>query len=194
MVPSSHTRLAIDPDDPALGGNVIGGDRRTFHPQLWELLIQRLGVTSMLDVGCGEGHCVRWFAENGLSATGFDGLRQNVEQAVTPIEMHDLRAGPFIRIVDLVHCCEVVEHVEERYVDHVLATLANGRVIAMTHAVPGQGGHHHVNCQPAEYWIERIEQRGYIYEADFTAEARRAIEAAGHWTYFVATGLVFTRK
>ena len=61
----------------------------------------------------------------------------------------------------------------------------------MTHAVPGQGGHHHVNCQPSEYWIERIEALGYSFLPDVTAEGKRVIEATGVWTYFVASGLIF---
>jgi SAM-dependent methyltransferase len=193
QAPRARSRLAEDPDDPALGGNVIGGDRRTFHPTLWSLLVERFAIESVLDVGCGEGHCVRYFAEHGIRAFGFDGLRQNIERAVVPIELHDLRSGPFVAPVDLVHCCEVVEHVDERYLPNVLRTLANGRVIAMTHAVPGQGGHHHVNCQPAEYWIERVEALGYTFLPDVTAEGKASIERADHWTYFVGTGLIFER-
>lgn len=190
---SGASRIAYDPSDPALGGNVIGGDRRTFHPDLWSYLVSRFSVESVLDVGCGEGHAVRYFTDRGISASGFDGLRQNVEHSVAPIELHDLRDGPFALPVDLVHCCEVAEHLEERYLPNLLSTLANGRVIAMTHAVPGQGGHHHVNCQPAEYWITRVEAIGYSYLPDATALGRQLISDAGYWTYFVASGLIFER-
>jgi SAM-dependent methyltransferase len=192
MMPAS-AQIAEDPNDPAVGGNRIGGDGSTFHPMLWDFLVRRFDVRSMLDVGCGEGHCVRYFADLGIRAVGFDGLRQNVERAVVPIEYHDLRSGPYTEPVDLVHCCEVVEHVEERYLAKVLRTLANGKVIAMTHAVPGQVGHHHVNCQPDEYWIKHIESLGYAYLPDVTQEGKAVIEAAGRWTYFVPTGLIFAR-
>jgi SAM-dependent methyltransferase len=192
-VKDGPTRLALDPLDPALGGNVIGGDRRTYHPALWSFLISRFAVTSMLDVGCAEGHCVKYFADQGIHAVGFDGMRQNVERAITPIVLHDLRDAPYLMPVDLLHCCEVVEHVAERYLPNLLATLANGRVIAMTHAVPGQGGHHHVNEQPAEYWIERVEALGYTYLPEETAHGKELIENTGQWTYFVGTGLIFER-
>lgn len=191
---SGASRIAYDPLDPALGGNVIGGDRRTFHPALWSFLVSEFAVESVLDVGCGEGHCVRYFADLGIRAVGFDGLRQNVNHSVAPIVLHDLRLGPFILPVDLVHCCEVVEHVEARYLPNLLRTLASGRVIAMTHAVPGQGGHHHVNCQPADYWIERLEALGYSFLPDVTAHGRKLIEQSGQWTYFVASGLIFERR
>lgn len=187
-------RLAFDPADPALGGNVIGGDRHTYHPELWSFLVERLRIESMLDVGCGEGHCVKFFSDLGVRAEGFDGLRANVQRAVTPIRLHDLRWGPYVRPVDLVHCCEVVEHVEEQYLPHLLQTLANGRTVVMTHAVPGQGGHHHVNCRPEQYWIEHVESMGYEFMQDLTAQARAIKKSTGEWTYFGTTGLVFCRS
>jgi SAM-dependent methyltransferase len=187
-------QFAIDPADPSLGGNIIGGDPETFHPPLWAWLIERFAPRSMLDVGCGEGHCVRHFAQLGVQAFGFDGLRANVERAVAPIALHDLRTGPFVMPVDLVHCCEVVEHIDARYVDNVLRTLANGCVVAMTHALPGQPGYHHVNCQPAQYWIEGLEALGYQYLPAETAEGKARIAAAGQWSYFSTSGLVFRRR
>jgi SAM-dependent methyltransferase len=185
--------IAKDPHDPALGGNMIGGDPQTFHPALWDYLIERFDVESLLDIGCGEGHCLRYCASRGIEVKGFDGLADNIARAVAPITRHDLRSGPFRWRADLVHCCEVVEHIDERYVDNVLRTMANGRVIAMTHAVPGQTGYHHVNCQPPEYWIDRVEAMGYVYRPEETEAARGAITASGTWTYFVSSGLVFER-
>ena len=95
--------------------------------------------------------------------------------------------------IDLVHCCEVVEHIEEQFLDNLLRTLANGRVIAMTHALPGQGGYHHVNCQPSEYWIQKIEAIGYHYLSMETEEVRNLGSGTECWTYFAKSGLVFER-
>jgi SAM-dependent methyltransferase len=186
--------IAEDPDDSALGGNIVGGDPQTYHPELWTYLVSRFGIGSLLDVGCGEGHCVQYFAASGIRAVGFDGLRRNVECAVVPIVLHDLRDAPFHLPVDLVHCCEVVEHIAERYLPNLLPTLANGRVIAMTHAVPGQTGYHHVNCQPTRYWIDKIEAMGYAFLPRETLAAKARILQAGHWTYFVRSGLLFERR
>jgi SAM-dependent methyltransferase len=188
-----HT-FATDPADPSLGGNLIGGDPDTYHPALWNYLLDEFGVQSVLDVGCGEGHCVRYFNDAGVKAFGVDGLKQNIERAVAPIELHDLREGPYVLPVDLVHCCEVVEHIEEIYLDNLLRTLSNGAVIAMTHALPGQDGYHHVNCQPEEYWIGKLEAYGYEFLPQQTREAKDRIVASGTWTYFVQSGLVFRRR
>ena len=38
----------------------------------------------------------------------------------------------------------------------------------MTHAVPGQDGYHHVNCQLSNYWIEKVEKLGYRYNVSLS--------------------------
>jgi hypothetical protein len=35
------------------------------------------------------------------------------------------------------------------------------KYVLMCHAVPGQGGHHHVNERETDYWIERFGENGF---------------------------------
>jgi SAM-dependent methyltransferase len=184
--------FVIDQTRPDLGGNMRHGDIHTWCPVLWRFMVDRFGVHSVLDVGCGEGHAVLFFHRLGLVAHGIDGLPQNVRRAVTPIAQHDLLSGPYVMPVDLVWSCEVAEHIAEEKVQHYVDTLANGRVVAMTHAIPGQGGYHHVNCQPAEYWIDLMEARGYTLLEDM-AVLRDVSSKDYTWNYFSQTGLVFLR-
>lgn len=182
--------MIIDPHAPDLGGNIRHGDLRTFCPVLWDYLIERFAVESVLDVGCGEGHAVHWFHRRGVFAHGIDGLEANVRRGVVPIARHDLKSGPYVMPVDLVWSCEVAEHIAPEHLANYLATLANGNVIAMTHAVPGQGGHHHVNCQPAEYWVEQLARHGYRLCAD--NQVFREIAGSDRtWNHFQNNGLVF---
>ena len=183
---------AYDVNRPDLGGNVRHGDQNTWAPNLWRYLRERFAISSMLDVGCGEGHAVDFFSRMGVKAFGIDGLLGNVQRAVTPIALHDLLSGPFTMPVDFVWSCEVAEHIAPEKVDYYVDTLANARIIAMTHAVPGQPGHHHVNCQPSEYWVAKIASRGYsLYSNN---EVLRRIAAQGDVpTYFQYTGLLFLK-
>jgi cyclopropane fatty-acyl-phospholipid synthase-like methyltransferase len=184
--------IVTDCDRPDLGGNLRHGDIHTWCPVLWRYLAERFGLNSVLDVGCGEGHAVRFFHNLGLYACGIDGLRKNVENAVAPVALHDLLSGPFVMPVDFVWSCEVAEHIGLTGIDNYLNTLSNGRVIAMTHAVPGQDGYHHVNCQPDEYWVERMRHRGFAISED--NHLLREISARDStWNYFTKTGLVFVR-
>lgn len=186
-------RLVIDPNRPDLGGNLHYGDANTFAPRLWRYLAERFGARSVLDVGCGEGHAVLFFHRLGLFAHGIEGLQANVERAVAPIARHDLLTGPYVMPVDLVWSCEVAEHIAPDRVGHFIDTLANGRVVAMTHALPDQPGHHHVNCQPEEYWIDLMQHRGYALSPD-TALCRQIAEREETFNYFQASGLVFLRQ
>jgi SAM-dependent methyltransferase len=182
----------VDAERADLGGNLRHGDDHTFCPTVWSYLIDRFAIRSVLDVGCGEAHAVAWFNRLGVYAVGVDGLPLNVNRAVHPIVHHDLTGGPFTMPVDLVWSCEVAEHIDVAHLLSYLETLTNGKVVAMTHALPGQGGHHHVNEQPAEYWIEHMERRGYRLHP--CTDIVRNLAADPWMTYFRQTGLVFVRR
>ena len=184
--------MTVRADQVHLGGNLHMGDAESITPTLWDYLITRFGVRSMLDVGAGEGHATQYFHRKGVTAFGIDGLEGNVRNAVFPLALHDLTTGPFTMPVDLTLCVELVEHVAEEYVEHVLDTLTNGRVVVMTHALPGQSGHHHVNCKPPEYWIDHFTTRGYRVSENnerYRALARADLPSS----HFSRSGLVFVR-
>jgi SAM-dependent methyltransferase len=183
----------FDNKRPDLGGNVRHGDIYTWCPVLWSHLIDRFAVKSILDVGCGEGHAVAYFERQGVKAHGIEGLAKNIHRAVTPIALHDISMSAYVMPVDLVWSCEVAEHIIPEKVDNYIDTLVNGKVIAMTHALPGQGGHHHVNCQPKEYWVELISKRGYFLSPHnnlFIEISKKEYVP----TYFSKSGLVFLRE
>lgn len=182
-----------DPHRLDLGGNMRHGDIHTWCPTLWRFLVERFAIRSVLDVGCGEGHSVLFLHRMGLFAHGIDGLETNVRRAVVPTARHDLLTGPYLMPVDLVWSCEVAEHIAPASVSNFVDTLANGRVIAMTHALPNQGGYHHVNCQPAEYWIDLMGARGYVLSEDNDI-IREVSKKDYTWNYFTNTGLVFLRE
>lgn len=188
----NNVSVATSTERPDLGGNIRYGDANTFAPILWNYLIDCFGVSSMLDVGCGEGHAVRFFAKHGVHSHGIDGLLSNVQRAVYPIALHDLLSGPYIMPVDLVWSCEVTEHIIPEKVDYFLETLANGKVVAMTHAQPGQAGYHHVNCQPDDYWISAMARYGYTL-ARTQPIFRQIAEKELCQNYFQSSGLVFVR-
>ena len=109
------------------------------------------------------------------------------------IALHDLKRGPYRYPCDLVYCVEVVEHIKEKFLDNLLGTFQNAPVVVITHALPGQRGHHHVNTQPREYWLEKMDEIGYSLSMD--NEKFCAVAAAENAdSYFAKTGLVFLRR
>lgn len=180
----------IDESMAHLGGNISYGDLGTFCPAVWDHLIDRFSVSSVLDIGSGIGFSSEYFYRKGMKVVAVDGLPVNCKNAKYPTVLHDLTKGPIVTSVDLVHCQEVVEHIEERYLDNLLASLACGSVVVITHALPGQPGHHHVNLQLPEYWIHHMARYGMKYLQSDTDKIRHlAYEKGG--IFMAQSGLVF---
>lgn len=181
-------------DDGHLGGYIPGGDHCTFCPLLWEQLIADYAVKSVLDIGCAEGQAMQWFSDHGCEIQGIEGCQLAIDNHLMPdrVVQHDFTTGPWTGPpVDLVWCCEVLEHVEEKYLPNLLAAM-NARVIATTAASPGQTGHHHVNLRRTAYWIDRFAEIGFQYDGMATTHYKDQGKEIGWW--FWHNGLIFERK
>jgi SAM-dependent methyltransferase len=183
----------LSAEAPHLGGNIRFGDLNTFCPKVWDYVIDRFGIESVMDLGSGLGHAAHYFFGRGLRVVAVDGLTENVQGAIFPTVLHDLTKGPVETRVDLVHCQEVVEHIDEEHLENLLSSLTCGRYILMTHAVPDQGGHHHVNCQPTEYWIDHLARRGCQLLVDDSNRVR-VFAGADNAPYMAATGVLFANS
>lgn len=180
-------------DKPHLGGNIKEGDPYTYCPMVWNYVIDRFCIKSVMDLGSGIGNAASYFFGKGLKTVAVEGLVDNVKNAYYPTVAHDLSKGPVITEVDLVYCQEVAEHIAEEHLDHLIDSLACGRVILLTHAVPGQTGHHHVNLKPMDYWVKHVSSRGYNLLHEDTNRIR-AIAGQERAIYMHNSGLVFHRK
>src|ERR1039458_2261221 len=107
----------VSPETPHLGGNIRMGDPETYSPTVWDYVIGRFGLESVMDLGSGVGNAPAYFRRKGLRVVAVDGLEENIDTAIFPTVLHDLTQGPMRTRVDLVHCQEVVEHIEEQYLD-----------------------------------------------------------------------------
>lgn len=192
-------------EDGILGGTSPTGDPDSYFPEVWELLRERFSVRSFLDVGCGVGHAMAFMASRpGVDdVLGLEGSEKVLVHHVLPGRAlrHDLTAR-YVRaeggVFDMVWCCELAEHLDECYAPELVATLSRnaGKVLAFCAATPGWGGHHHVNCRPPEYWIERLTGGGLLYyQEGLTLECRSLCTANAYRSdrnYFGRSGLVFT--
>jgi len=184
-------RVAKDSAVAHLGGNIQEGDPFTFAPSVWDYLISRFAIRSVLDLGAGLGYSSHYFQRAGTQVIAVDGLEFNVKNSIYPSILVDLTVSHVFCKVDLVHCQEVVEHIEEKYLENVLKSLACGKFIVMTNALPGQDGHHHVNCQPTEYWIKHLSRYGCELMAEETNRVRKLAEK-DNAHYLARTGIVLT--
>ena len=183
-------------DNPHLGGNSVEGDPYAFAPSVWDYVIKRFAIRSVLDLGAGMAFSSDYFHRAGLQVIAVDGLKENCERSIYPSIQLDLTTSSVFCQVDLVHCQEVVEHIDEAYLENVLRSLACGKYIVMTNALPGPdygGGHHHVNLQPTEYWIEHLKRYSCEVLAEDTARIRQLAQNDGAM-YLARTGLVLANR
>jgi hypothetical protein len=171
--------------EPHLGGYIVGGDPDTFAPDVWSWLTDSslYGIKSVIDIGAGEGHAAKWFQDKGLEVCAVEGgtsavRKLNEKFGPYGVYQHDYtKRALTLKPFDLAWCCEFVEHVDEKHMPNFLATFACARIVAMTHAVPGQGGHHHTNCRDAEYWRGAMAAIGYRCDMDLSLRLRAMTNA-----------------
>jgi hypothetical protein len=187
---SKKIDYVLDAGKPHLGGNFAQLNPATHCPESWKYVIDKYNIQSVMDVGSGQGHAPQWFAEQGLKVWAIEGLKENVDNAIFPTELVDLTERAYTQSVDMVNCVEVVEHIEECFLDNLLTTICCGRFLFMTHAVPGQKGHHHVNCQPTAYWEHHLGLRGFRPSHDDTAMIQQLAVNSKH---IRETGMLFIR-
>jgi len=175
---------------PHLGGNVNVGDPFTYSPRVWDYLLSRFCIKSVLDLGCGIGNASHYFSDKGANVLAVDGLPENIEKSVFPAVCLDLTRQHVNTKVDLVHCQEVVEHIEEQFVGNIIKSFSSGKYVCMSHAFPGQGGYHHVNEKPTEYWVNLMIQNGFSLLQEDTNRIRILAGQDGA-IYLHQSGLVF---
>lgn len=192
-------------DDPVikrvshLGGSVPEGDLWTWAPEVWDYLIKTLDIKSVIDIGCGAGYTLQWFANQGLDVLGVDGDPEAVKLASEKVSghvfEHDFTVGrlPLVRDYDFGWCCEFVEHVEKKYMENYLRAFDHCKVLAMTFAEPGQQGYHHVNCVPEKEWIDTMESRGFTFER-MSSMLLRAMMPKDHGQHIKRSLLIFRRN
>ena len=183
-------QVVLDKNKPHLGGNSINNNPHTFSPDAYKFIVDKYNIKSVLDVGSGYGHSAKWFADQGLNAIAIEGLQINCDNAIHPTICVDLTETSYKAEVDMVYCVEVVEHVDEKYIENVLDTLCCGKFIFMTHGLPGQRGHHHVNNQLPKYWIDHFAKRGFVQVEEDSSTIR---ELAGTGTHIRESAMFFAK-
>ena len=128
------------------------------------IILKFIKPKNIVDVGCGIGHWVRAFKENGIDGVGFDGSWVPKEKILidTFNEIDLAKELPKVK-ADLVLCLEVAEHLPPSRAEGFIEDLtAMSTIIVFSAAVPGQGGVHHINEQWQSYWVDLFKQQGYV--------------------------------
>ena len=145
---------------------IDAGSRRSARA-VAGLLRPEIKIASLLDIGAGHGAwAAEWLAAGVKDVVAVDGDYVQRDQLAIPATnfiAHDLATPLDLkRRFDLVQTLEVAEHLPHATADLFVDNLiAHGDIILFSAAVPHQGGEHHVNEQPPEYWRAKFAARGY---------------------------------
>ena len=126
-------------------------------------------ISSAVDAGCGDGSWLSVISELGADTVlGLDGPWVDETQLKIPKDrFRRCRIDEKIAVepgenFDLAISLEVAEHLpDSRAASFVADLCALAPVVLFSAAIPGQGGHHHVNEQWPAYWADLFAAQGY---------------------------------
>lgn len=131
------------------------------------LVLSLVPVGSAVDVGCGDGSWLAALSALGVSdIMGVEGPWISPQQLKIPTDkVRRMRLDQAIRIdrrFDLALSLEVAEHLPPARAESFVADLvALAPAVLLSAAIPGQGGHRHVNEQWPGYWATLFARHGY---------------------------------
>lgn len=162
-------------------------------PIMGKAIVEIFHPSSIVDVGCANGDILAGIKEidQDIVFRGIEGSDQAIEffepEIKNEIYILDVRYSISFRDLNLIFpadlciSLEVAEHIEPEYAEQYIDNLCSlSDRILITAAPPGQGGHHHVNCQPKEYWIDKFHARGFFRGISEEFSFKRMIEPWKH--------------
>lgn len=183
---------------PHLGGHLNKThDDRGVLEYFWER-----GARSLLDIGCGPGgQAIQAHSLGYAPVVGVDGDFTLEQERPSEPDLawvtHDFTTGPLsiheYGGIDLVWMNEFLEHIEEKYIPNVMATINNTAWAAVTcHPPDGKKNKWHFNEQGSGYWIDVFGEYGWYFAPEMTSHAK-AKSTMGR-DFFRKNGLVFHRS
>lgn len=167
-----------DGDGLHLGGyKAVGLDHEGISNNTWNFMMGRLGVKSVVDVGCGRGISSNYFREAGAETLCIEGSHDAVSHSMMPashIVEHDFTRGPWWpeKTYDALWCVDVLEHIGRQYHENLLPTLQKGALLFV--AASNNGGWHHSEVRSPWWWRAKMESFGFVYSQDLTDMTRDA--------------------
>jgi SAM-dependent methyltransferase len=154
---------------------------------------------SVIDVGCGAGTLLAQLKRHGLEVKGLEysdaGIARCREKGVH-VDKFDLESEEAIQgRSDVTVSFEVAEHLPESLADNYVRVISQfSPVVIMSAATVGQGGLDHVNEQPHEYWVEKMQRRGFDYDGQTSHQVQAEWAEMGVASWYVNNTMIFRRR
>jgi hypothetical protein len=156
--------------------------------------LNKNNIKSLVDFGCGMAEYILEIKKCDIYCEAYDGnpntnILTNGLANVLDLSLSFKLNNKF----DCVLSLEVGEHIPKEYEETFINNICNHtcNFIILSWAIIGQPGDGHVNCQENKYIINKIENRGFLYDPKSSTEFRESATIA-HW--FKDTIMVFKKS
>ena len=140
-------------------------------------IVEYFKINSVVDFGCALASYISGAKEKGATILGFEYGYENLKEYLSEDVKNYVKYGNVMAKIecgkfDLSMSIEVAEHILPDKSDMFVENLVNSsnKYILVTTATPGQGGLAHINEQPKEFWIEKFEKYGFMYNKEITMD------------------------
>lgn len=154
---------------------------------------------SIIDVGCGTGALLAQLKQNGLELGGLEysdaGIARCRERGINVLKFDLEKEETIEGSWDLTVSFEVAEHLPESMADNYVRVISQfSPIVIMSAATIGQGGKDHVNEQPHEYWIAKMQRRSFHYDEETSHQVRVEWAEKGVAPWYVNNTMIFRRR
>ena len=152
-------------------------------------LFKSKNVSSLVDLGAGMGEYTKFFVNNGINTTCYDGNPKTPELSKSRCGVLDLSKDINIGKFDWVLTLEVGEHLPKQYEEIFINNIVNAanKGIVLSWATEGQGGEGHFNERNNDYIKLKMESFGLINNV----QEENLLRSNVHLSYFRKTIMVF---
>jgi len=129
------------------------------------------GVQTAFDFGCGRGHVLNALASRNIEVTGVDFSSEPERPGKVKFVKGDIRTVDLGQKADLVVCHDVLEHIEKRHIEEVVANLAKHAegfisLAIANHSDIWNGKELHLIREEIDWWADLLERHFEILEAE----------------------------
>lgn len=159
---------------------------KSWQTMIGSMIAKRYNISSVIDLGCGIGAYLEGFESYGSIVKGVEFSYDSALPFISDKIKNNISFGDMSQLLniydytfDLSISIEVAEHIDKNKSDIFVSNLTKySNKYILFSAAPPRGrvvGEGHVNEQPREYWINKMENAGFKYSEKDTLEIREEI-------------------
>jgi len=186
----------------------FSGCSRGWQNEAGRIIAEDLKISSAIDFGCGSGFYLEGMYLTGCkNIIGIEYMYENAAPYIPELIKDNISKGNAMEpinkgIFDISVSIEVAEHLlpekSDIFIDNI--TNSSSKYIFFSAAPIGQGGRGHINEQPIEFWLEKLNNKGFIYSDEITQRIKNKFvgmprqKKTTYFRYMMPKFMFFIRK